>query len=59
MCCLMCGSSAFSRVFAIGESSEIGLYDVLSWGSLLGLGIGMIRAVFHAAGVMFLFIARL
>ena len=44
---VMCGRSVFSRTFAIGERSEIGLYEVPSWGGLFGLGIGIILANFH------------
>lgn len=42
-----CGSMAFSRVLAIGESKDIGLYEVPKEGSLFGLGIGTIFASFQ------------
>ena len=42
-----CGSSVFSSVLAIGESSDIGLYEVPWLGSLFGLGIGMILPSFQ------------
>jgi len=44
---VMCGNRAFSRVLAIGESSDIGQYDVPKHRSLLGFGMGMILASFH------------
>ena len=28
ICCVICGKTISSRVFAMGERSEIGLYDV-------------------------------
>jgi len=34
-------------VFAMGESSDIGLYDVPMQGSLFGFGTGMIFASFQ------------
>ena len=45
----------FSRVLAIGDSREIGLYDVPMCGSLFGLGIGMILASFRICGMSFVF----
>ena len=59
MCCVMSGRSIFSSSLAMGDSSDIGLYDVLSFGTLLGLGMGMILAVFHIAGMMLLLIDML
>ena len=44
---VMYGGSVFSRVFAITERSEMGLYDVLMFMSLFGFGIGMMFASFH------------
>ena len=44
---VMYGSSVFSSVFAITERSEIGLYDVPMFISLIGFGIGMMFASFH------------
>ena len=41
------GSSVFSSVFAITERSEIGLYDVPMFMSLLGFRIGMMFDSFH------------
>ena len=37
----------FSMILTMGESSEIGLYEVHRPGSLFGLGIGMIFASFE------------
>ena len=37
----------FSTILAMGESGEIGLYEVLRPGSLFGFGIGMIFASFQ------------
>lgn len=53
--CVMYGSSIFSIIFAIGESRAIGLYDVPIDGSFPGFGMGMIFAVFHIAGMVFVF----
>ena len=44
---MMYGSSVFSSVFAITERSEMGLYDVHMFMSLLSFGIGMMFASFH------------
>ena len=44
---LMYGSSVFSSVFAITERSEMGLYDMPMFMSLLGFRIGMMFASFH------------
>ena len=44
---VMYGSSVFSRVFAITERREMGLYDVPMFVSLFGFGIGMMFASFH------------
>lgn len=49
----------FSSVLAMGERSEMGLYDVLSLRFLLGLGIGIILDSFQMAGMVFCVIARL
>ena len=56
---VMCGRMIFSSVFAIGESNAMGLYDVHSVVSLLGLGIGIILAIFHVCGIVFVFSERL
>ena len=53
--CVMCGRTIFSRVFAMGERSEIGLYEEPELGSLFGLGIGIILASFQMCGIMLLF----
>jgi len=37
----------FLKGLAIGESSEIGLYEAPLFGSLLGFGMGMTFASFH------------
>ena len=42
-----------SKIFASGESSAMGLYDVCWFGSLLGLRMGRIFAVFQALGIIF------
>ena len=47
MLLVMCGRIVFSRVFAIGDNREIGLYEEPRLGSLLGLRIGTIFASFH------------
>ena len=44
---VMYGSSVFSIVFAITDRSEMGLYDVPLFMSLVGFGIGMMFASFH------------
>jgi len=51
---VMCGRIIFSSVFAIGESSAIGLYDVPIVGSLLGLSMGIVLAVFQRCGMLLL-----
>ena len=48
-----------SRVLAIGERRAMGRYDVCRLGSLLGLRIGRIFAVFHLLGMIFWFIILL
>ena len=45
--CVICGKTIFSRVFAMGERSEIGLYEEPKLESLFGLGIGIILASFQ------------
>ena len=40
-----------SRTFARGDRRAMGLNDVSSLGSLLGLIMGMILAVFHVVGI--------
>ena len=52
-------SVSFSKVLDIEDSNDIGLYDVPSFGSLLGFGIGMIFASFQICGRLFYCIARL
>ena len=49
------GSSDFSSIFAITERSEMGLYDVPMFISLLGFGISMMFTHFHVCGMMSLF----
>ena len=44
-----------SRTLAEGERWAIGLYEVCWLGSLLGLIMGMILAVFHEEGMIFEF----
>ena len=52
---VMYGSSVFSSVFSITERSEMGVYDVPMFMSLLGFGIGIMLASFHVCGMMLLF----
>ena len=47
MFCVMYGRIIFSSVFSMGESSDIGLYDVPCPGSLSGFSIGTIFASFQ------------
>ena len=56
---VMCGRSVFSRVFAIGERSEIGLYEVPSFGFLFGFGIGVTFASFQIWGIVLVLMDRL
>ena len=44
-----------SRILARGEGRAMGLYEVCWLGSLLGLMMGMIFAVFHEVGMIFEF----
>ena len=55
----MCGKMIFSSVFAMGESSDMGLYDVSRVVSLPGLGIGIILAIFHVCEILFVLRERL
>ena len=41
-----------SRILASENNSAMGLHDECLLGSLLGLKIGMILAVFHVMGIM-------
>ena len=50
--CVIYGRITFSSVFAITDSRDIGLYDVLMLMSLLGLGTGMMLANFHTCGIL-------
>ena len=59
MLAVMCGKMIFSRVLAMEDSSDIGLYDVPRLGSLFGFGIGMMWASFQIWGIMLLLRARL
>ena len=54
---MICGRRAFSRVFEITESSEIGRKDVPV--SLSGFSIGMMLASFHMCGMVLVLRARL
>ena len=49
----------FSRVLAIGDRRDIGLYEVPRYEGLEGFWIGMILAVFQIEGIWFLFRAML
>ena len=51
---MICGRRAFSRVFEITESSEIGRKDVPVLCSLSGFSIGMMLASFHMCGMVLL-----
>ena len=51
---VMYGSMIFSSVFAIGEMSEMGRYEVPRFKSLFGFGIGIVFALFHMCGMVFL-----
>lgn len=53
------GRIVFSRHLAMGERSEIGLYELPSLGFLLGFGIGMIFASFQICGMVLSWIERL
>jgi hypothetical protein len=53
------GEYDFFNVFAIGDNSEMGLYDGPSPGSLFGFNMGTILASFQLCGIMFLFKAML
>ena len=45
----------FSRVLTITEGSEMGLYEVLLFMSLLCFGMGIIFANIHVCGMMLVF----
>ena len=47
VCLLVCRERLFSRIFAISERRDIGLYEVPLSVSLLGFGIGTMLANFH------------
>ena len=47
------GWRIFSSVFAMGEMSEMGRYDVPKSGSLLGLCMGAMFESFHMCGMVF------
>ena len=53
------GRIIFSRILAIGESSDIGRKEEPICLSLLGLGIGMIFDVFHICGMVLVLSAML
>ena len=59
MLLVMCGRNIFSGVFAMGESNAMGLYDVPRVVSLPGLEIGIILAIFHVCGIVFVLRERL
>ena len=44
----------FSRSLAVGDKREMGLLEEPWWGSLFGLGIGIIFANFQIWGMIFL-----
>ena len=53
MLLVMCSRMIFSSVSAMGESSDMGLYDAPRVVSLPGLEIGIILAIFHVCGILF------
>lgn len=55
----MCGKMIFSSVLAIGDNSEMGLYEEDIVWSLFGFGMGIILASFHVCGMVFVFRAWL
>lgn len=55
MFCVMLGRMIFSSVFAIGDSRDMGLYDVPFAAGLFGLRIGTILASFQICGIVFVF----
>lgn len=54
MCGVMRVRIIFSRVLAMGERREMGLYDVLHEVSFWDLATGMMLAVFHVWGMILL-----
>ena len=52
---MILGRIIFSRVLAIGDSSEIGRKEEPICGFLFGFGIGMILAVFQICGMVLVF----
>lgn len=56
---MMCVCIHFSSVFAMGERSDMGLYDVPSSAGLFGFRMGMILACFQGRGIMLLLSAVL
>ena len=55
MYCVMILCMTISNVLAMGDSRAMGRYDLLWFLFLLGLRIGMITAVFHDCGMVFVF----
>ena len=55
---VMYGRMLFSRVFAIIERSDMGLYEVLLSMTLLGLGMGTMLANLHMCGIMLVLCKR-
>ena len=54
---MMYGSMVFSRVLAIVEKSEMGLYEVPKLLFLVCFGMGMMLARFNICGVMLVLIS--
>ena len=50
---VMCGRMIFSDIFVMGESNAMGLCDVPNVVSLPDLGIGILLAIFHVCGIVF------
>ena len=56
---VMCGRMIFSSVFAIGDRSAMGRYELPIDVSLLGLGMGIVFACFQMLGIVFVLSAML
>lgn len=55
MLLIISGRTIFSKVFAIGERSEIGRKEEPICVFLLGFGMGIIFAVFQICGIVLVF----
>ena len=52
VCLLLCMEEGSSPVYALTERKDMGLYEVSSSMSLLGLGMGTMLANFYMCGIM-------